>query len=147
MAKVLVVDDEERVALSIERSLQQNYQVRVAYNGTEALKIARRVNPDLIILDVVMPGMSGFEVCRELRHDPLLQSVPILFLTARGRVEDKIEGFEAGADDYLTKPFDVRELLLRVKAILQRTSTEGRQNKCRPIDCRQANPQLSELPT
>lgn len=121
MTNILVVDDEERVALSIERSLQREYQVRVAYNGTDALKIARRVNPNLIILDIMMPGMDGLQVCRELRNDPLLQTVPILFLTARGRVEDKIEGFEAGADDYLTKPFDVRELLLRVKAILLRT--------------------------
>lgn len=123
MANILVVDDEERVALSIERSLQKEYQVRVAHNGPDALKIARRVNPDLIILDIIMPGMDGLEVCYELRNDPLLQAVPILFLTARGRVEDKIDGFEAGADDYLTKPFDVRELLLRVKAILSRTST------------------------
>ena len=122
MTSILVVDDEERVALSIERSLQREYQMRVAYNGTDALKIARRTKPDLIILDIIMPGMDGLEVCRELRNDPLLQKVPILFLTARGRVEDKIEGFEAGGDDYLTKPFDVRELLLRVKAILQRTS-------------------------
>jgi DNA-binding response OmpR family regulator len=121
MANILVVDDEERVALSIERSLQHQFQVRVAYNGTDALKIARRISPDLIILDMMMPGMDGLQVCRELRSDPLLQKVPILFLTAKGRVEDKIEGFEAGADDYMTKPFDVRELLLRVKAILQRT--------------------------
>jgi DNA-binding response OmpR family regulator len=124
MSSILVVDDEERVALSIERSLQHNYQVRVAYNGTEALKIARRTKPDLMILDIMMPGMDGLQVCKELRSDPILRTVPILFLTARGRVEDKIEGFEAGADDYMTKPFDVRELLLRVKAILQRTDTE-----------------------
>lgn len=121
MSYILIVDDEERVALSIERSLQREYQVRVAYNGPDALKIARRGTPDLVILDVMMPGMDGLEVCRELRNDPLLQSVPILFLTARGRVEDKLEGFKAGADDYLTKPFDVRELLLRVSAILRRT--------------------------
>jgi DNA-binding response OmpR family regulator len=121
MSSILVVDDEERVALSIERSLQREYQVRVANNGADALKLARRINPDLIILDIMMPGMSGLEVCRELRGDPMLQTVPILFLTAKGRVEDKIEGFEAGADDYLTKPFDVRELLLRVKAIVRRT--------------------------
>ncbi len=124
MTSILVVDDEERVALSIERSLQQSYQVRVAYNGTDALKIARRINPNLVILDIMMPGMDGLQVCRELRSDPILQEVPILFLTARGRVEDKIEGFEAGADDYLTKPFDVRELLLRVRAILQRTTSQ-----------------------
>jgi len=124
MANILVVDDEERVALSIERSLQQQFQVRVAYTGPNALKIARRTKPDLVILDIMMPGMDGLAVCRELRADPILHQVPILFLTARGRMEDKIEGFEAGADDYLTKPFDVRELLLRVKAILKRTISD-----------------------
>ncbi|MCB0208225.1 MAG: response regulator transcription factor [Anaerolineae bacterium] len=128
MPSILVVDDEERVALSIARSLQKDYQVRVAYNGPDALKIARRTNPDMIILDVMMLGMDGLEICRELRSDPLLHTVPILFLTARGRVEDKIDGFEAGADDYLTKPFDVRELLLRVKAILSRTSTQSKKD-------------------
>ncbi|RME98541.1 MAG: DNA-binding response regulator [Chloroflexi bacterium] len=124
MTSILVVDDEERVALTIERSLQPHYQVRVAYNGTDALKIARRINPDLVILDIMMPGMDGLQVCRELRSDPILKAVPILFLTARGRVEDKVEGFDAGADDYLTKPFDVRELLVRVRAILQRTTKQ-----------------------
>ncbi|RME74340.1 MAG: DNA-binding response regulator [Chloroflexi bacterium] len=122
MTNILVVDDEERVALSIERSLKKEYRVQVAHNGPDALKLARRIKPDLIILDIIMPGMSGLEVCRELRTDPLLQDTPILFLTARARVEDRIEGLEAGADDYLTKPFDVRELLLRVKAILRRTA-------------------------
>lgn len=125
MTNILIVDDEERVALSIERSLQEDYLVRVALNATDALKIARRTVPDLVILDVMMPGTDGFELCRILRHDPLLQSVPILFLTARGRMEEKIQGFEAGADDYLTKPFDVRELQLRVKAILKRTSAQN----------------------
>jgi len=124
MTNILVVDDEERVALSVERSLQENYLVRVAYNATDALKIARRAAPDLAILDVMMPGMDGFALCRTLRTDPLLQTIPILFLTARGRMEEKIQGFEAGADDYLTKPFDVRELQFRVKAILKRTTAQ-----------------------
>lgn len=125
MANILVVDDEERVALSIERSLRREYQIRVANNGGEALKIARREKPDLVILDINMPGMDGLEVCRELRNDPMLKAVPILFLTARDRVDDRIDGLEAGADDYLTKPFDVRELLLRVQAILRRTTVQS----------------------
>ena len=125
MTNILVVDDEERVALSIERSLRENYLVRVTHNATDALKIARRSMPDLVILDVMMPGIDGFELCRTLRNDPLLQAVPILFLTARGRMEEKIQGFEAGADDYLTKPFDVRELQFRVKAILKRTTAQN----------------------
>lgn len=122
MSKVLVVDDEETVAQIMERALRREHQVWVCHSGVEALKTARRIDPDLIILDIVMPGMSGLEACRELRHDPMLKSVPILFMTALSRVEDKIEGFEAGADDYLTKPFDIRELMLRVKAILRRAS-------------------------
>lgn len=124
MAKVLVVDDEETVAQTIEHALRRDHQVWVTHNGIEALKAARQVNPDLIVLDIVMPGMSGLEVCRELRHDPRLKSIPILFLTGLIRVEDKIEGFEAGADDYLTKPFDIRELTWRVKAILRRAEVE-----------------------
>ena len=122
MSKILVVDDEETVAQIMERTLRREHQVWVSHTGIEALKIARRIDPDLIILDIVMPGMSGLEACRELRRDPMLQAVPILFMTALGRVEDKIEGFEAGGDDYLTKPFDIRELMLRVRAILRRAS-------------------------
>jgi DNA-binding response OmpR family regulator len=122
MPLILVVDDEVPVALSIERSLRREYQVRVAYSGAEALKIARRTHPDLIVLDIIMPGMDGLEVCREFRRDPVLESVPILFLTAKAHVEDRVVGLEAGADDYLTKPFDVRELLLRVEAILRRST-------------------------
>jgi len=121
MAIVVVVDDEEVVARTVERTLQGEYQVHVAYNGADALKMARRICPSLIILDIIMPGMDGLETCRELRSDPLLESVPILFLTGKGRPEERVEGLEAGADDYLAKPFDVRDLLLRVKAILRRT--------------------------
>ena len=136
MALVLVVDDEEAVALSIERSLRGKYQVQVAHSGAEALKMARRMKPDLIILDIIMVGMDGMQTLRELRNDPMLASVPVLFLTARGRVEDKIEGFEAGADDYLTKPFDVRELSVRVKALLRRAASKeaaaGRGDKAAP---------------
>jgi DNA-binding response OmpR family regulator len=126
---ILVVDDEESVALSIERSLRRDFQVRVANSGAEAIKLARRINPDLVILDVIMPGMDGFQVCRELRNDPIVKSVPVLFLTARGEAEDKIRGFEAGADDYLAKPYDVRELLFRVHAILRRSASQDKQTQ------------------
>lgn len=122
MPSILIVDDDVPVALTIERVLRSEYGVRVAYSGSDALKIARRNTFDLIILDIMMPGPDGLEVCRELRNDPTLKEIPVLLLTARGRVEDKIVGLEAGADDYLTKPFDIRELLLRVKAILRRTN-------------------------
>lgn len=121
-AQVLVVDDEEIVAGSIERSLRANeFGVTVATSGVEALNSARRHRPDVMVLDVMMPGMDGFEVCRQVRSDPLLHDLPILFLTARGSDEDRISGFRAGADDYLTKPFNIDELVLRLRAILRRT--------------------------
>ena len=120
--RVLVVDDDVEVAKSIEASLRKHYQVSVVYSGIEAIKEARRHRPDLIVLDVVMPGMDGLETCRELRVDPALASVPILFLTALGRPEDRVAGFQAGADDYLTKPFNLEELHLRIAAILRRVT-------------------------
>jgi DNA-binding response OmpR family regulator len=89
----------------------------------EGLKIARRTPPDLVILDVIMPGMDGYTVCKEMRNDPILYDVPILFLTAKIKDEDRINGFRVGADDYLCKPFNVDELILRVRAILRRTKT------------------------
>jgi two-component system, OmpR family, response regulator RpaA len=126
MTHILVVDDEEAVAKSIERALWREYQVTLAYSGVEALKLGRRLRPDLVVLDIRMPGMDGFEVCRRLRKDPLLSEIPILFLTALGHVEARLEGFEVGADDFLTKPFDLRELRLRIKAILRRAAKKPR---------------------
>jgi len=118
---VLVVDDEEIVAGSIERTLRaHDFNVTVATSGVEGLNAARRHRPDLIVLDVLMPGMDGFEVCKQVRADPILADLPILFLTARSKVEDKVLGLRAGADDYLTKPFNVDELVLRIRAILRR---------------------------
>ena len=117
---ILVIDDEETLVKSIERTLRKEYQVSIAYSGIQGLKIARRIKPDLVILDVLMPGMDGYETCREMRRDPLLQSTPVLFLSALASIDSKVFSFEAGADDYLVKPFDVRELSLRIKAILRR---------------------------
>ena len=119
--RVLVVDDDPEVARSIEATLRRTYQVSVVHSGIQAIKQARKHTPNLIVLDVVMPGMDGLETCRELRNDPALADIPILFLTALGRPEDRIAGFRAGADDYLTKPFNLEELQLRIKAILRRT--------------------------
>jgi len=119
-SRVLVVDDDVEVAKSIEASLRKHYQVFVVYSGIEAIREARRHRPDLIVLDVLMPGMDGLEACRELRADPALADVPLLFLTALGRPEDRVAGFRAGADDYLTKPFNLEELQLRIAAILRR---------------------------
>ena len=120
--RILVVDDDPEVAKSIEASLRKHYKVFVVYSGVEAIKEARRHPPDLIVLDVLMPDMDGLETCRQLRIDPALADIPILFLTALGRPEDRVAGFRAGADDYLTKPFNLEELQLRIKAILRRVS-------------------------
>jgi two-component system, OmpR family, response regulator RpaA len=121
-ANILIVEDDEIVAKTIERCLRGNeYRVRVANSGVEGLQAARRETPDLVVLDVIMPGMDGYTVCREMRQDAILNEVPILFLTAKTKDEDKIAGLTAGADDYLGKPFNVDELLLRIRAILRRT--------------------------
>ncbi len=121
-AKIMVVDDDEIVARTIERSLRAGgFQVVVVESGVDALRVARRNPPNLMVLDVLMPGMDGYEVCRQLRNDPLLKDLPVLFLTAKGKEEDRIQGLRAGADDYLGKPFNLDELYLRVRAILRRT--------------------------
>ncbi len=123
-AHILVVDDDEIVARTIERSLRAGgFQVSVVHSGVEALQTARRSRPDLLVLDVLMPGMDGYEVCRQIRKDPLLEDLPVLFLTAKGKEEDRIMGLRAGADDYLSKPFNLDELFLRVRAILRRAKT------------------------
>jgi DNA-binding response OmpR family regulator len=122
-ASILIIEDDDIVAKTIERCLRgTEYRVRIANSGVEGLQAAHREVPDLVILDVIMPGMDGYTVCKEMRHEPLLAEVPILFLTAKTRDEDRIAGLSAGADDYLGKPFNVDELLLRIKAILRRTS-------------------------
>ena len=122
MARILVVDDDRDVAGTIERTLRRrDHEVVVAHSGVEALELVQKQCPDLVVLDIMMPRMDGIEVCERIRTLPNVASVPILFLTAKGKIEDKIEGFEAGADDYLTKPFDLRELELRVRALLRRS--------------------------
>ncbi len=120
-ASILAIDDDELVAMTVQRALKlYGYHVMVARSGAEGLQLARRHRPDMFILDVIMPGADGFQVARQIRGDPLLKDLPILFLTAKAKDEDKVEGFRAGADDYLTKPFIMEELYLRVKAILRR---------------------------
>lgn len=119
---ILVIEDDEIVARTIERCLRGGeFRVRLANSGVEGLRVARREIPNLVILDVIMPGMDGYAVCREMRGDPVLMDVPILFLTAKTKDEDKIAGFTAGGDDYLGKPFNIDELILRIRAILRRT--------------------------
>jgi DNA-binding response OmpR family regulator len=121
-SQILIVEDDNIVARTVERCLRGGeFHVTVANSGVEGLQNAHRNPPDLVILDVIMPGMDGYAVCREMRGDPVLKEVPILFLTAKAKEEDRITGFLAGADDYLSKPFNVDELLLRVRAVLRRT--------------------------
>jgi DNA-binding response OmpR family regulator len=125
MKKILVVDDEKKIVEIIKAYLEKDgYQVVSAYDGKTALELARRQPPDLIILDLMLPEVSGLDVCRSLRKE---SEIPIVMLTARDEVTDKIVGLEMGADDYVTKPFDPKELLARVKAVLRRT--EGKANQ------------------
>ena len=116
---ILVVDDEKNIVQLARLYLgNEGFKVEEAYDGKQALEKARAVNPDLVILDVMMPEMDGLTVCKELRKT---SSVPVIILTARGDDVDKIVGLEIGADDYVTKPFNPRELVARVKAVLRRT--------------------------
>lgn len=122
-AHILIIEDDAIVARTIERSLmREGYKITASYCGREGLDLARQSVPDLVILDVLMPVTSGYEICREIRMDSQLQDVPVLFLTSKSRDEDKITGFRAGADDYLSKPFNVEELILRVRAVLRRAA-------------------------
>ncbi len=118
-ARILIVDDDIRVTNALRRTLAyEGYQVSVAADGAEALSIARTKPPDVVILDVMMPGMDGLEVCRRLRASG--DAVAVLMLTARDAVADRVAGLETGADDYLVKPFALEELLARIKALLRR---------------------------
>ncbi|MBI3362556.1 MAG: response regulator transcription factor [Chloroflexi bacterium] len=119
--RILLVDDEHDIVWALRHSLSdEGYEVFTASNGLDALRIARHHRPDLIILDIVMPGLNGLQVCHDLRRDPALAAVPILFLSVRNAIEDRIGGLDVGGDDYLIKPFDLRELKAHVKALLRR---------------------------
>lgn len=123
--KVLVVDDEKLIVKGIRFSLEQDgMNVDVAYDGEEALEAAHRANYDVILLDVMLPKMSGFEVCQQIRE---FSDVPIIMLTAKGDDMDKILGLEYGADDYITKPFNILEVKARIKAIMRRSSKTRRE--------------------
>ncbi len=123
--RILVVEDESEIAALVAYQLaRQGYRVETALSGTVALDAIHRDLPDLIVLDRMLPGISGDEVLRSLKSDPATRHTPILLLTARREQEDRISGLEAGADDYVTKPFSVRELVLRVDAILRRARGE-----------------------
>jgi len=121
MHKILIVEDERDIADLIGFNLQRaGYEVLKAHDGITATEVALRERPDLIILDLMLPGRDGYAVFRELRRDVRSVNIPVIMLTARAQTEDRIQGLEAGADDYLTKPFSPKELMLRVQAILKR---------------------------
>lgn len=121
MAFVLIVDDEADLASLVEFNLHQaGLETAIAMTGERALQLAQQRVPDVVLLDLMLPDLSGKEVCRRLRAEPRTREVPIVMLTARGEESDRVEGFEVGADDYVSKPFSPRELVLRLKAILRR---------------------------
>ena len=121
MARVLIVEDEPDAAHLLEIHLRKaGHEPEVAENGARGLTVARTTCPDLIILDNMLPGMNGMEVCRSLREDPATRQVPIIMLTARAAELDRIKGLESGVDDYVTKPYSIKELMLRVQAVLRR---------------------------
>ncbi|MBL7065994.1 MAG: response regulator transcription factor [Anaerolineae bacterium] len=130
--KVLIVEDEPTLLETLEYNLtRQRYQVCTATDGLAALEMACQEQPDLILLDIMLPGLDGFEVCRILRRE---MSVPILVLTARADEVDRVVGLEMGADDYLTKPFSMRELLARVKALLRRVRLDREELAAGEVD-------------
>ncbi|HXN84161.1 MAG TPA: response regulator [Myxococcales bacterium] len=121
MPNVLIVDDERDLVHVLEFNLRQaGYETTSAYDGEEALAKVRQKTPDLVILDLMLPDVPGTEVCRQLKSNPRTKAVPVIMLTARGEEVDRVVGFELGADDFVTKPFSVRELVLRIKAVLRR---------------------------
>tara|TARA_R110002096_G_scaffold77896_8_gene183412 strand:+ start:50803 stop:51495 length:693 start_codon:yes stop_codon:yes gene_type:complete len=124
--RILIVDDEPDLLLTLEYNFKkEGYQTMTASNGAEALEAAfGSPAPDLVVLDLMLPDMSGTEICRKLRAEESTQHLPVVMLTAKGEEIDRVVGFEVGADDYVIKPFSVRELLLRVQAVLRRSDTQ-----------------------
>ncbi len=120
--KILIVDDEEHIVELLKFNLENSgFKVVSAYNGIDALNIVRSEQPKLILLDLMLPGLDGYDVCKEIRRDSTIANIPIIMTTAKSEELDKILGLELGADDYITKPFSMRELVARVKAVLRRT--------------------------
>ncbi|AHF07705.1 response regulator transcription factor [Desulfitobacterium metallireducens] len=130
MAVILIVDDEEPIQELLKFNLEkEGYTVLVAYDGPSALKTVEEKCPDLVILDVMLPGMDGMEVCNQLRQNPKSRDIPVIMLTAKVEEIDKVLGLELGADDYLTKPFSPRELLARIRARLRRIKPQIQENE------------------
>ncbi|MFH1258758.1 MAG: response regulator transcription factor [Elusimicrobiota bacterium] len=124
--KILIIDDEQEVVDYLKASLErENFSTITAMSGGEAISLVHEINPDLLLLDIGLPDMSGLEVCRILKQDKKTASLPIIMVTAFRDLEDKIEGLELGADDYLTKPFELKELTARIKSLFRRLDYGG----------------------
>ncbi len=123
--KILIVEDEEDLVRLVSYNLKrEGYKVLEAYDGTDVQRTVRAGKPDLVLLDLMLPGVSGLELCRRLKADSSTKSIPIIMLTAKGEELDKVLGLELGADDYITKPFGVNELMARIRAVLRRATPE-----------------------
>lgn len=121
--KILIIEDDPNILLGLQEILKsEGYEVATCSQGNEALAAVEKQAPDLVLLDVMLPGMSGYDICRELRNTN--RKLPVLMLTAKGQEIDKVVGLDLGADDYVTKPFGVRELIARIQALLRRTSAQ-----------------------
>jgi two-component system phosphate regulon response regulator PhoB len=151
---VLIVEDDEDILALLEYNFQNaGFEVTVARDGLEALNKLRRQQPDLVLLDIMLPGADGFEVCKSIKRDPKTAQVPVIMLTARGEEVDRIVGLELGADDYVVKPFSPRELILRARAVLKRLSLEAapkqvlrRDGLSVDLDAHRAEAQGEEIP-
>lgn len=127
MKKILIVEDDATIALGLEGALQdEGYETHVARTGPEGWRLIKEKNPDLLILDLMLPGMSGLEICMRLRDEG--RAMPVIMLTSKGEESDKVLGLELGADDYVTKPFSLRELMARVRAHLRRDQAAAGEN-------------------
>src|SRR5438552_4315224 len=127
MPRVLIIEDNRNLATGLRNNLEiEGYDVDVAYDGSEGLALARTTSPDVIVLDLMLPGMDGYRLLRALRDDAERRDTPVLILSARGEETDKVLGFRLGADDYVAKPFGLLELLARVDALLRRSTSNGR---------------------
>lgn len=127
--RILIVDDEPDVTELLKYKLEQDgHLCQVVNNPLSFISVAREFNPNLILLDIMMPELNGLQLCKMVRSDPKMNTIPIIFLTARGEVEDRIKGLESGGDDYISKPFNAKELMLRVANILNRNQSGGSVN-------------------
>ena len=133
--KILVIDDEEDVTDLMDYHLSaEGYVIKTINEPLNVMSVARDFDPDLMLLDIMMPELSGIQLCRMLRADNFLKAVPVIFLTARGEAEDRIKGLETGAQDYVCKPFDMREVVLRIQAILEREQKNKAEEEPRRLE-------------